>query len=98
MDLEQIYKNETGEEATWRYDREDLYTVEYVKWLEERVKSPGVTSTVMREDGVEFFVGEIVMINNMKVTIDHFVLNKDSVMVFTDYGDFNIDIVKKLPP
>lgn len=40
MDLEQIYENETGEEATWRYDREDLYTVEYVKWLEERVKTP----------------------------------------------------------
>jgi hypothetical protein len=58
MDLQKIYEQETGEEATWRYDREDLYTVEYVEWLEQRLESKNpletlVSSRLYTEDEVK---------------------------------------------
>lgn len=38
LSLEEQYKKETGEDPTWRYDREDLYSAEYVKWLEGKIQ------------------------------------------------------------
>jgi hypothetical protein len=49
-----------------------------------------------RKDGIKFCIGDKIKIHKLITIIDGFdILNKE-IMVSTEYGDFNIDIIEKV--
>jgi len=53
------------------------------------------TQVIRRRDSKQFSIGDKIKINTLITEIKSFnILNRD-IMVATEYGDFNIDIVEK---